>query len=88
MSGFKCILCNNNSKSLTPDLGVRDKHDEVTFDMFRYHLPISGETDTTVMVDYLLFCNDCCNDINKIRTDKYGLEPYKLRNNKYYKGDN
>jgi len=85
MSDFECILCNNNSLSLAPKSGVRDKHYEVTFNMFRYHLPVAGEK---CHVDYLLFCNDCCNDINKIRTDKYGLEPYKLRNNKYYKGDN
>ena len=80
---FTCIICDNNSKSLAPKSGVRDKHYEVTFDMFRYHLLIAGEKDQS-RLDYLLFCNDCCNDINKIRTDKYRLEPYKLHNNVFY----
>ena len=77
---FTCILCNNNSNCLDPNnLGSEL---QLNFNDFRYHLPIA--TGDSGYIDYIYFCNDCCNEINQIRTN-YGLKSFKLRNIKQYK---
>jgi hypothetical protein len=79
MSRFTCALCENRS------IYKQNKTGDILFSMFPFHIATVEEGKYT---NYLLFCNDCCNDINKLRTDKHKLQPYKLRNNKYYKENN